>query len=162
MKGYSVIPKAPALPEPHHPVVYCHIKDTCWGSLTPLQWCSRCILQPQENGKLPILLSWSWKWWTTRDYLMPSIPDTFLMVLGCASMVGSTDLGFHGFRSIWSHLVEKVLATRAKFLEQYSYCTVIHYAVTFCIANVFSFFPWRQGPVETCKAFIPKFDFVVR
>ena len=30
MKGYSAFPKAPALLEPHHQIVKCHIQDTRW------------------------------------------------------------------------------------------------------------------------------------
>ena len=37
IKGYSIFPKALALLKPHHQIVWCHIQDTCWGSLTPLQ-----------------------------------------------------------------------------------------------------------------------------
>ena len=36
MKGYSAFPKAPALLEPHHQIVYCHIQDTRWGVVLPL------------------------------------------------------------------------------------------------------------------------------
>ena len=50
MKEYSTFSKAPTLMEPHHRIVYCHIKDTHWGSLTPLQRCSWCILQPLPIG----------------------------------------------------------------------------------------------------------------
>ena len=32
MKGYSAFPNAPALLEPHHQIVLCHIQDTRWGS----------------------------------------------------------------------------------------------------------------------------------
>ena len=46
MKGYSAFPKVPASLEPHHQIVLCHIQVARWG-LTPLQKCSRCILQPQ-------------------------------------------------------------------------------------------------------------------
>ena len=31
MKGYSIFPKAPALLEPHHQIVLCHILGTYWG-----------------------------------------------------------------------------------------------------------------------------------
>ena len=51
MKGYSAFPKAPALLEPHHQIVKCHIQDTRWGGLTPLQRSSRCILEPQPTGQ---------------------------------------------------------------------------------------------------------------
>ena len=50
MKRYSSFPKAPALLEPHHQIVLCHIKDTQRRSLTPLQGYSQCILQPQPTG----------------------------------------------------------------------------------------------------------------
>ena len=45
--GYSAFPKALVLLEPPHQIVLCHDQDTCWGSFTPLQRCSWCILQPQ-------------------------------------------------------------------------------------------------------------------
>ena len=32
IKGYSVFPKDPALLEPHHQIVLCHIQDTHWES----------------------------------------------------------------------------------------------------------------------------------
>ena len=46
MKRYSAFPKAPALLEPHHRIVQCHIQ----GGSYPLQKCSRCILLPQSAG----------------------------------------------------------------------------------------------------------------
>ena len=46
-KGCSAFPKPPALLESHHQIVYCHIQDTRWESLTPQQRCSQCIPQPQ-------------------------------------------------------------------------------------------------------------------
>ena len=36
MKGYSAFPKAPALLEPHHQIVQCHISDTHWGRVLSL------------------------------------------------------------------------------------------------------------------------------
>ena len=51
MKGYSTFPKAPALLEPPHQTVYCHIQDSRWGGLTPLQRCNRYILQPLLTGQ---------------------------------------------------------------------------------------------------------------
>ena len=53
IKGYSAFPKAPALLETHHQIVYCHIQDTRWvgWGLTPLQRSSQCILQPQPTGQ---------------------------------------------------------------------------------------------------------------
>ena len=50
IKGYSPFPKAPALLEPHHQIVKCHIYDTLLESPTLLQRCSRYILQPQPTG----------------------------------------------------------------------------------------------------------------
>ena len=50
-EGVLHIPKAPALLEPHHQIVLCHIQDTRCGSLTPLQRSSRYILQPQPTGQ---------------------------------------------------------------------------------------------------------------
>ena len=51
IKGYSAFPKASALLEPHHQIIYCHIQDIRWGFLTSLQRSSRCILQPQPTGQ---------------------------------------------------------------------------------------------------------------
>ena len=50
IKGYSTFPSDPALQEPHHQIVSCHIQDTHWGWVTPLQRCSLCILQPRLMG----------------------------------------------------------------------------------------------------------------
>ena len=47
IKGYSTFPKAPALLEPRHQIVYFHIQETRWGRLR--QRCNRCILQPQPT-----------------------------------------------------------------------------------------------------------------
>ena len=49
MKGYSTFPKIP-VQEPHHQIVLCHIQNTHWWSLTPLQRCSLCILSPSQLG----------------------------------------------------------------------------------------------------------------
>ena len=48
MNGFSAFPKA--LLEPYNQIVKCHIQDTRWEGLTPLQRSSRCILQPQLTG----------------------------------------------------------------------------------------------------------------
>ena len=51
MNGCSVFPEAPAILEHHYLIVWRRIKDTHWGlGLTPLQRCSRYILQPQLTG----------------------------------------------------------------------------------------------------------------
>ena len=36
MKGYTTFPKALALLKPYHQIIYCHIQDTYWVSLTPI------------------------------------------------------------------------------------------------------------------------------
>ena len=56
MRGYSAFPKAPALLEPHHPIVSCHIQETHWGSLTPLKRCSWCILLLQPGGPTTVVV----------------------------------------------------------------------------------------------------------
>ena len=33
INGYSAFPNAPALLKPHHQIVWCHFRDTCWGVL---------------------------------------------------------------------------------------------------------------------------------
>ncbi len=40
MKGHSEFPKAPALLELHHQIVYCHIQDTPGGGVLPLCRCA--------------------------------------------------------------------------------------------------------------------------
>ena len=52
MIGYSALLKAPTLLKLHHQIVLCHILDTRWESLIPLQRCNRCILHPQVTGLL--------------------------------------------------------------------------------------------------------------
>ena len=49
MKVYSVFPKAPALLEPHHQIV--SYQGHSLGVFTPLQICSRFILQPKPTGQ---------------------------------------------------------------------------------------------------------------
>ena len=41
IKIYSAFPKAPALPEPHHQIILCHIQDTHWGKSYP--FCSDAV-----------------------------------------------------------------------------------------------------------------------
>ena len=60
MKGYSAFPKAPALLEPHHQIVYCHIQDTRWGGGLPL--CREAVsvfYSPSRLGKYEVELSGS-------------------------------------------------------------------------------------------------------
>ena len=59
MKGYSAFPKAPVLLEPHHQIVLCHIQDTRWRDLTPLQRCSQCMLQLQPTGQTNSLIAYN-------------------------------------------------------------------------------------------------------
>ena len=56
MKEYSTFPKDPALLDPHHQIVYCHIQDIHWGSLTPPQRWSQYILQLQPTRQFQIKL----------------------------------------------------------------------------------------------------------
>ena len=51
-KGVLCILKVPVLLETHHQIVLFHIQDTHYGSFTPLQRCSQCILQPHPTGPL--------------------------------------------------------------------------------------------------------------
>ena len=44
------IAQTPGLLAPHHQIVWDHLLDTRWRSLTPLQKCSRSILKPQPTG----------------------------------------------------------------------------------------------------------------
>ena len=85
MKRYSAFPKAPALLEPHYQIVLCHIQDTRWASLTPLQRCSRCIQQPQPTG--PISQGYLKRYFDNRiacfieSYLLFSLLDIFCLSL---------------------------------------------------------------------------------
>ena len=54
--GLSVFPQAPALQELPHQVIWCHIQNTHWSSLTRLQRCSRCILQHQPTWPIYIYI----------------------------------------------------------------------------------------------------------
>ena len=70
MKRYSAFPKAPALLEPHHQIVKCHIQDTRWGGHTPLQRSSRCILQPQPTGQISIRIKKSTDFWLRNNHIL--------------------------------------------------------------------------------------------
>ena len=48
-KWYSAFSRFSGLKPPHQ-MVFCHMQDTRGGGPTPLQICSRCILQPQPSG----------------------------------------------------------------------------------------------------------------
>ena len=54
MKGCSIFPKAPALLEPHHQIVSCHIQDT--------RWWGQCILQPQFCWFFVFVFFWGGGW----------------------------------------------------------------------------------------------------
>ena len=75
MNGYPVFPKVPALLEPHHQIVQCHIKDTRWGDLTPLQRSSGCILQHHPSEHVPVgdLIFLFNGLSTFKGYLMPKL-----------------------------------------------------------------------------------------
>ena len=67
---------------------------------------------------------------------MPTSPDTLRMVLsGFASITWNT-----ASESTTSGLLIEVLATWAKFLQPFGYCTRINFNFTFCTNNVFRFF----------------------
>ena len=52
MKGYSAFPNPSALLQFPYQIAKCYMQDTYYGSLTSLQRCSRCILQPQPTWPL--------------------------------------------------------------------------------------------------------------
>ena len=94
MKRYSAFPKAPLLLEPHHQIVWCHIQDTrCWEGFTPLQRCSRCILQFQPTA---------WVWFydisTLVGYSMPNLLYTYV------SNIWFGLVGFYGISTIVDYL----------------------------------------------------------
>ena len=88
IKSYSAFPKTPALLESHHQIVWCHLQHTLWGSLTPQQKCSECILQPQPT-RPSIEHTTSCKERMKRT-MLPSLYDHwFLVVLyGISTIVG--------------------------------------------------------------------------
>ena len=57
IKGCSAFPKVPALMDTHHEIVLCHIQDTRWEGLIPLQSSSRCNQQPQPTGRFHVRVS---------------------------------------------------------------------------------------------------------
>ena len=77
-----------------------------------------------------ILLSRLWRWQTTLDCGMPSLPDTLWELFPGFTSESS-------FRPTWPYLIIKVLATQAKFLHPSDYCIVINCIVIFHTINVF-------------------------
>ena len=81
-----------------------------------------------------------WKWQTTLNCKMSSSTD----ILWCYPL--NLHYGFeHGlriyaFRPIWPCLIIEILATWVKFLEPFSYCTIINCTFTYCTADVFGCF----------------------
>ena len=130
MKGYSTFHKAPRL-DIRRQIVLCHTQDICWGILTPLQRCSRCILHFKPTR---LLL----KWGTIRQFNI-LLPRSWF-----ASMV-------------WSTASEStaLIATREKFLELSRYCTVINCTFTFRTANVFGYFRSVMDQFELVKQKFP-------
>ena len=64
MLGFSAFPKTPTLLEPNHKDIYCHIQDSRWWGLVPLQRCSRWILQSQQTEQHS-----QWNALYTNEYL---------------------------------------------------------------------------------------------
>ena len=55
-EGVQRIPKAPALLEPHHPIIYCSIKDTRWCVLPLCIDAVGVFYSPSQLGNIEIVL----------------------------------------------------------------------------------------------------------
>ena len=85
--------------------------------------------------QLWMLLSGSWSWRTTLDCEMLSSSDNFqILLVGIASMAWRLT---SESRSTWPCLIIKVLSAWEKFLEPFSYNTVINCTFTFHSTNNF-------------------------
>ena len=76
-----------------------------------------------------------WRWRITLDWEIPNLLDTIRRICKYGLEQG---LGISICKPTWPCLIIKVLATRAKFLEPSSYCTVINYCITFLMFSVAS------------------------
>ena len=101
MHGYFVLPRNPVLLKPYNHIVDCHIRTlvVAW-SFTPLQRCSRCILQPHPtwlssymlNGITNVLLlGWLGLVWFGLVPLINSISTFFGYFMSKKSSKNSID-----------------------------------------------------------------------
>ena len=65
-EGVLCIPQSSRITRTSPSDFLCHIPDTCWGGVTPLQRSSRCILQHQPTGKFKYWYTWN----TTKVFLI--------------------------------------------------------------------------------------------
>ena len=85
---------------------------------------------------LLIYLPQLWRWSTTLNFEMWSLPDTLQVCIYCLVH----NLRIHGFRATWLCLIITVLATQAKLLGPSGYYCIINCTITFCTTNFFGCF----------------------
>ena len=97
------------------------------------------------------------------DWEMLRSPDTFtaihqicLIISKFVSMTLKRGLRICSFSSVWLCLIIKVLAIWVKFLELSGYCTVINYAFTFYLTNIFGYLS-VMDQLDLIKHNIPHF-----
>ena len=142
MKGYSAFPKAPALLEPHHQIVYCHIQDTRRGgsypsaeeesvySTAPADWAIIILFQklwnPVQRIKLNSMLhirvdlfrgskSKSGSWWQSEQNILHTNQIQWRIVI--IAFVRSKTLGQY------NHRVEVSFRFTVKLISRKMYVT---------------------------------------
>ena len=85
-----------------------------------------------------------WRWLTTLDCEMLSLPDTLWVLLA-------------GFTSMSWSPASGEYSVLGRF-QQYNYCTLINCTIIFRSANIFRRFPI----VQSRKAYFPELDYVSR
>ena len=67
----------------------------------------------------------------------------------------------HCYRPAWLCFIIEFVAAQVKFLESSGYCTLIDCIFTFCAVNVFPLLLQHNNQVWTCKAKVPKLDYIL-
>ena len=112
MKRYSAFPKAPALLEPHHQVVQCHIQDTRLGILPLCRGAVSVFYSPSRLGNSKIR-------WTASIYIY-----IYIVFLNMHRTNGNANKStnkmvcpFFLFQILKCHTITTI-TTRSLYLEQ--------------------------------------------
>ena len=113
------------------------------GSFTPLQRCSRCILQPSPAERAGLC------WDREVDEPHSTMSGRAHLIL---SQSYSQDFSESIFQLSWHCLNDEFLTTQATFLQPSGYWGVINCTFILHTRKIIWLVPCRYGLVQTCKA----------